>query len=62
MLILIFLYKISHVIVTRQVVGSIPTRGIEMFLYFPFFTLVSRQNVVLGSATQHTMSKNFVEK
>ena len=48
--------------------GSIPTRGDEIFtllyylLYFHFFALVSRLRAALSSATQHAMPPEFGRK
>ena len=48
--------------VARLVVGSIPTRGNEIFtlsLNLHFFALVSRQSAALSSATQYPMTLKF---
>ena len=56
----------QSVTVNLLVVGSIPTRGDEIFtylnLYFHFFALVSRQSAALNSATQHIMPPEFGRK
>ena len=47
----------------RLVVGSIPTRGNQIFKFIiSFCALTSRHSTVLSSATQHAIPSEFSEK
>ena len=51
--------------VNRLVVGSIPTRGDEIFIYiYIFISLLwcREENAALSSATQHVMPPEFGRK
>ena len=50
------------VIVTGQVVGSIPTRENVIYLIFIYFALVRRQNTAMSSATQHAITSRIWQK